>query len=175
MAARQLRGVLQVNVIEGNHLQDENDSFQMEIQDPYCVIQIGEEQHQTKVKNDCMHPQWNEQLDFMEYFVDSSQGIKYGKCIVKDKDLFSDDFIGMEQFELPMSYNDKWETKVLELKNANGSPQGVVTLQIKFVSANEYGLQLNENTEKKAKQEDEYDQNVERSLNRDKCCDCIIL
>ena len=173
--AQVLRGVLQVNVIEGNHLQDENDSFQTEIQDPYCVIQIGEEQHRTKVKNDCMHPQWNEQLDFMEYVADNSQGAQYGKCIVKDKDIISDDFIGMQQFELPTVYNNKWETKVLELKDANGSLHGVVTLQTKFVSANDYGSQLDENTEEKAKEADEYDKNMERALNRNKCCDCIVL
>ena len=173
--AQGLRGVLQVNVIEGNHLQDENDSFQPEIQDPYCVIQIGDEEHRTEVKEDSMHPQWNQTLDFMEYIADESQGIKYGKCTVKDKDLISDDFIGMQIFELPTSYNSKWETKVLDLKDANGSLHGVVTLQIKFVSSKEYASKLVANTEENAKKEAEVDKDILHTLNRNKCCDCIIL
>ena len=62
----------------------------------------------------------------------------------------------------------------MELKDTNGLPQELETLQIKFVSADEYESQLNENTAEKAK-EDEYDKNVKRSLYRNKFCDCIIL
>ena len=110
----------------------------------------------------------------MEYVADPNEAVKYGKCIVKDKDLLSDDFIGSQQFELPNTYINNWDTRVLELQNEEGRPQGVLTIQIKFVTGQQYASQAG-NTERRQEKEAAYDERIEKQLNRNKCCDCIIL
>ena len=175
MAQKRLKGVLQINVIDAYQLQDNEDDLLAEIQDPYCVIQILNEKHRTKTKTDALNPHWNEQFDFMEYFYDSSAGRKYGQIIVNDEDFAFDDFIGQQQFELPSEYSNKWISHVLELKNKQGRPQGVVTIQIKFVPVQQYAMQPNGNTEARQKADDKYDKSVEAKLNRSSGCECSIL
>ena len=174
MAQQKLRGVLQVNVIDAHQLQDNEDDLLAEIQDPYCIVQVLNEKHKTKTKTDAMNPKWNEQFDFMEYVYDPNEGQQFGKVIVNDEDLAFDDFIGQQQFELPSEYSNKWTSHVLELKNKHDRPQGVVTIQLKFISEQQYAMQPNANTEARQKAEDEYDEAVEAKLNACKC-ECTIL
>eukprot|EP01084_Bolivina_argentea_P149686 261454_1 len=168
------KGVLQVNVIDGNHLQDENDSFQLEIQDPFVIVKVQNEELKTKVVNNCMHPQWNEHFDYMNYHIDNVNNVK-GQCIVKDKDLIgSDDFIGIAEFELPTSFNIQWIPHILTLKNKDNKEQGVLTIQIRYISVQQYSSESNENTETKQREQDAYDAKLEKIVNSGGCC-CVLL
>merc|ERR1712228_556799 len=158
-------GVFQCHVIEASHLQNENDFLLSEIGDPFVIVQVLNEEHHTDIHSDIIHAEWNQQLDFMHYVYVKNEPIKYGKCIVVDKDLFYDDIVGSALFDLPTEYMNKWETQVLEIRTPKNRPHGILTIQLKFVSFEEYEWQKrtkNRNTESMEDLHNQIDDRIEK-------------
>mmetsp|Transcript_6758 Transcript_6758/g.7547 ORF Transcript_6758/g.7547 Transcript_6758/m.7547 type:complete len:319 (+) Transcript_6758:32-988(+) len=84
---------LQVDVVEGKDIMD-SDGKKKKC-DGYAVLQVGQEEQRTKVKDDTNTPEWNESFTFELGTVDQVL-----KITVKDLDFLNNDFIGALEFNI---------------------------------------------------------------------------
>eukprot|EP01083_Nonionella_stella_P212323 766917_1 len=167
-----VRAVLQIGVVDAYHLQDNEDSILPELNDPYVIIKVQDSQFKTEVVDDSIHPKWNAQFDMMD-FIKQNNGV--GTAIVMDKDVITaDDFIAKAEFPLPETYDSKWTQHVLELKNEENRPNGVLTVQTRLLSAQQYAVFGGGNTESNQERQEKVDKIIVEHVNSGCQC-CTIL
>merc|ERR1712129_235992 len=96
-----------------------------------------------------------------------------GKCTVVDKDLLYDDVVGSALFDLPTEYMDEWETQVLEIRTPRNRPHGILTIQLKFVTNEEFEWEKKtrlRNTESMDDFHNDIDDRLEEKMTRCRCC-----
>eukprot|EP01124_Arcella_intermedia_P028328 TRINITY_DN5730_c0_g1_i8.p1 TRINITY_DN5730_c0_g1~~TRINITY_DN5730_c0_g1_i8.p1 ORF type:complete len:619 (+),score=154.29 TRINITY_DN5730_c0_g1_i8:76-1932(+) len=84
--------------------------------DPYCVITLGAQTCQTRIIQANLNPEWNETFNFI--VDDFSKGLEIK---VFDKDILSDDFLGVANIDLRNQPPFHESFQILPLKPKSGS------------------------------------------------------
>ncbi|XP_059914703.1 extended synaptotagmin-2 isoform X2 [Gadus macrocephalus] len=95
--------------------------------DPYCVVRMGNEQFQSKVVHETVHPKWNEVYEVLVY----DQTVKQLEIEVFDEDTDKDDFLG--RLMIDMAELEK-EKKVEEWFDLEEVATGQLHLKLEYLS-----------------------------------------
>ena len=99
--------------------------------DPYVVLEIEDQRHETNVKSSTLAPVWNESTTF-----EIIQGREALQVVIMDKDSFgNDDFAGQVYIPISELLKDQMKHDLwFELEDANGNPfQGRIRLMMQWI------------------------------------------
>jgi Ca2+-dependent lipid-binding protein len=118
-------GRLNVSIIGCRHL---TNSEAMGTSDPYVIVQLDKKEYKTRVVSSNLNPNFNE--NFMFFLNENSNSEHHVQLVVKDKDTFSDDILGIARYTV--SSLEKGVSKDLQipLTSTTGAPAGLLLIKV---------------------------------------------
>lgn len=95
--------------------------------DPYVIVSYDKKEHRTRTISSNLNPNFNENFLF---FINESSGDHYISLVVKDKDTFSDDTIGLARYAVEGLEKGVTKDLQLPLTSPEGAPAGMILVRV---------------------------------------------